>query len=140
VTVATVLFVCKANRGRSVMSQALFERAAGGRHRAISAGSEAVPDGGPHREVVEAMRELGIDVGAQSPQPLTTALAAQADAVITMGCGDACPRVPGKQQLRLDWDLPDPMDRPIEEVRVTRDDIDRRVRELVAELDRTAAA
>jgi protein-tyrosine-phosphatase len=138
--VATVLFVCKANRGRSVMSQALFERAAGGRHRGISAGSEAVPGGGPHREVVEAMRELGIDVAAQQPQPLTTELAAQADAVITMGCGDACPHVPGRKQLRLDWDLPDPKDRPLAEVRVTRDDIDRRVQELVAELDRTAAA
>ena len=137
-TVATVLFVCKANRGRSVMSQALFERAAGGRHRAISAGSEAVPDGGPHPEVVEAMRELDVDVAAQQPQPLTTALAAQADAVVTMGCGDACPVIPGKQQLRLDWDLPDPKDRPITEVRETRDDIDRRVRELVAELDRGA--
>ena len=132
---ATVLFVCKANRGRSVMSQALFERAAGGRHRAISAGSEAVPKGGPHPEVVEAMRELGLDVVAQQPQPLTTELAAEADAVITMGCGDACPVIPGKKQLRADWDLADPKGRPLEEVRATRDEIDRRVRELVAELD-----
>ena len=139
-TVATVLFVCKANRGRSVMSQALFERAAGGRHRAISAGSEAVAGGGPHPEVVEAMGELGIDVASQQPQPLTTELAAQTDAVITMGCGDACPVIPGKKQLRLDWDLPDPKDRPLTEVRATRDDIDRRVRELVAELDGAAAA
>ena len=69
---ATVLFVCKANRGRSVMSQALFERAADGRHLAISAGSEAVADGGPHPGVVEAMRELGIDVAAPQPQRLTT--------------------------------------------------------------------
>ena len=137
---ATVLFVCKANRGRSVMSQALFERAAGGRHRAISAGSEAVPGGGPHPEVVAAMRELGIDVAAQAPQRLTTELAARADAVITMGCGDACPHVPGKQQLREDWDLPDPKERPLDEVRATRDDIDRRVRELLAELDRGDAA
>jgi arsenate reductase (thioredoxin) len=140
VTVATVLFVCKANRGRSVMSQALFERAAGGRHRAISAGSEAVAGGGPHPEVVEAMGELGIDVASQRPQPLTTELAADADAVITMGCGDACPVIPGKKQLRLDWDLPDPKDRPLAEVRATRDDIDRRVRELVAELDGATAA
>jgi len=132
---ATVLFVCKANRGRSVMSQALFERAAGGRHRAISAGSEAVADGGPHPEVVEAMRELGIDVAAQAPQRLTTELAEQADAVITMGCGDACPVIPGKKQLREDWDLPDPKERPLDEVRATRDDIDRRVRALVAGLD-----
>jgi arsenate reductase (thioredoxin) len=140
VTVATVLFVCKANRGRSVMSQALFERAAGGRHRATSAGSEAVAGGGPHPEVVEAMGELGIDVASQRPQPLTTELAADADAVITMGCGDACPVIPGKKQLRLDWDLPDPKDRPLAEVRATRDDIDRRVRELVAELDGATAA
>ena len=97
-----------------------------------------MPDGGPHLEVVEAMRELGIDVAAQRPQPLTNELAAQADAVITMGCGDACPVIPGKQQLRVDWDLPDPKDRPLEEVRATRDDIDRRVRDLVAELDGSA--
>jgi arsenate reductase (thioredoxin) len=133
--VATVLFVCKANRGRSVMSQALFERAAGGRHRAISAGSEAVPEGGPHPEVVEAMDELGIDVAAREPQRLIPALAAQADAVVTMGCGDACPSVPGKKQLRADWDLPDPKGRPLDEVRATRDDIERRVGALVAELD-----
>ena len=137
---ATVLFVCKANRGRSVMSQALFERAAAGRHWAISAGSEAVPEGGPHPGVVEAMRELGVDVAAQRPQRLTTELAAHADAVVTMGCGDACPVIPGKKQLRLDWDLPDPKDRPLDEVRVTRDDIDHRVRDLMAELDRTSAA
>src|SRR4051794_35752676 len=135
---STVLFVCKANRGRSVMSQALFERAAEGRHRALSAGSEARPDDGAHPEVVEAMRELGIDVGAQRAQPLTAALAEQADAVVTMGCGDACPVIPGKPQLRLDWDLADPKDRPLEEVRATRDDIARRVRELVADLDSRA--
>jgi arsenate reductase len=138
--VATVLFVCRANRGRSVMSRALFERAAGGRHHAISAGSEATPGGGPHPEVIEAMSEIGIDVASQQPQRLTTELAARADAVITMGCGDACPVIPGKKQLRVDWDLPDPKDRPLEEVRATRDDIEHRVRDLVAELDRTVAA
>jgi protein-tyrosine-phosphatase len=137
---ATVLFVCKANRGRSVMSQALFERVAAGRHRALSAGSEAVPGGGPHAEVVEAMRELGINIADQRPKRLTTELAAQADAVVTMGCGDACPVIPGKKQLRLDWDLADPKDRPLEEVRVTRDEIDRRVRALVSELDHTQAS
>jgi len=137
---ATVLFVCKANRGRSVMSQALFERAAGGRHRALSAGSEAVPEGGPHPEVVEVMRELGVELGGRRPQRLTTELAAQADAVITMGCGDACPVIPGRKQLREDWDLTDPKDRPLEEVRATRDEIERRVRDLVAELDAVAAA
>jgi len=138
--VATVLFVCRQNRGRSVMSQALFEHAAGGRHRAVSAGSEAVPDGGPHAEVVEAMSEIGIDVAAQRPQRLTGELAAQADAIVTMGCGDACPIVPGKQQLRLDWDLQDPKDRPLPEVRATRDDIEQRVRALLADLDRATGA
>jgi protein-tyrosine-phosphatase len=138
--VSTVLFVCKANRGRSVMSQALFERAAEGRHRAISAGSEAVAQGGPHPEVVQAMRELGIDVAGQRPQRLTTELAEQADAVVTMGCGDACPVIPGKKQLRVDWDLADPKDRPIREVRATRDEIERRVRQLVADLDRATSA
>ena len=136
---ATVLLVCKANRGRSVMSQALFERAAQTRHRAISAGSEAVPEGGPYPEVVEVMREIGIDVGSQQPQRLTTELAAQADAVVTMGCGDACPVIPGKKQLRVDWDLPDPKDRPLDEVRATRDDIQQRVQKLVADLDRAAS-
>ena len=132
---STVLFVCKANRGRSVMSQALFERAAAGRHHAISAGSEAEPHGGPHAAVVQALRELGLDVADQRPQRLTTELAARADAVVTMGCGDACPIIPGKKQLRVDWDLPDPKDRPLEEVRATRDDILRRVERLVDELD-----
>src|SRR5215212_2850536 len=135
---STVLFVCKANRGRSVMSQALFEHAAAGRHHAISAGSEAEPQDGPHPEVIEAMREIGLDVASLRPQRLTTELAAQADAVVTMGCGDACPVIPGKKQLRLDWDLPDPKDRPLEEARSTREDIERRVQELVADLDRAA--
>jgi arsenate reductase len=99
-----------------------------------------VADGGPHPEVVEAMRELGIDVAAPAPQRLTTELAERADAVITMGCGDACPVIPGRKQLREDWDLADPKDRPLEEVRATRDEIDRRVRDLVTELDAVAAA
>jgi arsenate reductase len=132
---ATVLFVCKANRGRSVMSAALLERAAGGRHRALSAGSEAEPEGGPHPEVVAVMGELGVDVAGHRPQRLTRELAAQADAVVTMGCGDACPAIPGRKQLRVDWDLPDPKDRPLAEVRATRDDIARRVERLVRALD-----
>ena len=130
---ARVLFVCLHNAGRSQMSQALFEQAAAGRHAAESAGT--TPGDRVHPEVVEAMRELGIDVAARQPQRLTPALAAEADAVITMGCGDACTVIPGKKQLRADWDLADPQDRPLEEVRATRDDIDRRVRALVAELD-----
>ena len=132
---ATVLFVCKANRGRSIMSQALLEQAASGRHHAISAGSEAVADGGPHQPVIEAMRELGIDVAGQQPQRLTTELAARADAVVTMGCGDACPVIAGKKQLRVDWDLPDPKSRPLDDVRAIREEIVRRVTDLVRRLD-----
>jgi arsenate reductase (thioredoxin) len=128
---ATALFVCLHNAGRSQMSQALFERAAEGRHRALSAGT--TPGDRVHPEVVEVMRELGIDLGDRIPKALTTELAEQADVVVTMGCGDECPYIPGKRYL--DWDLEDPKGRPVDEVRATRDEIDRRVRELVAELD-----
>ena len=130
---ATVLFVCLHNAGRSQMSQALFERAAGGRHHALSAGSEADPDGHVHPQVVEVMRELGVDLSGRRPRLLTTELAEQADVVVTMGCGDACPYIPGKRYV--DWDLPDPKGRPVDEVRATREDIARRVEQLVAELD-----
>ena len=128
---ATALFVCLHNAGRSQMSQALFERAAGGRHRALSAGT--TPGDRVHPEVVEVMRELDIDLADRVPQALTTELAEQADVVVTMGCGDECPYIPGKRYL--DWDLDDPKGRPVDEVRATRDEIDRRVRELVEELD-----
>ncbi|HEY2201681.1 MAG TPA: arsenate reductase ArsC [Solirubrobacteraceae bacterium] len=124
---ATVLFVCLHNAGRSQMSQALFERAAEGRHTALSAGT--TPGERVHPEVVEVMRELGIDLADRKPQALTTELAEQADVVITMGCGDACPYVPGKRYI--DWDLPDPKGRPLDEVRATRDEIARRVQELL---------
>ncbi len=134
---ATALFVCLHNAGRSQMSAALFERAAAGRHHALSAGSEADPAGRVHPAVVEVMRELGIDLSDRRPQRLTTALAQQADVVVTMGCGDACPFIPGKRYL--DWELPDPKGRPVEEVRATRDEIDRRVRALVEELDAQSA-
>ena len=130
---ATALFVCLHNAGRSQMSAALFERAAAGRHRALSAGSEADPAGRVHPPVVEAMRELGMDLADRRPQRLTDELAAQADVVVTMGCGDACPYIPGTRYV--DWELEDPKGRPVEEVRATRDDIARRVERLVAELD-----
>ena len=133
---ATVLFVCLHNAGRSQMSAALFERAAHGRHRALSAGSEADPQGGVHPEVVNAMRELGIDLSDRRPQRLSRELAERADVVVTMGCGDACPFIPGKRHI--DWELPDPKGRPVEEVRATRDEIARRVDGLVDELDRSA--
>jgi arsenate reductase len=131
---ATVLFVCRANAGRSQISPALFEQATEGRHHALSAGSEADPDGHLHPPVVEVMRELGVDLTGRRPQPLTQELAEQADIVVTMGCGDACPYIPGKRYL--DWELEDPKDRPVDDVRAIRDDIARRVRDLVAELDR----
>jgi arsenate reductase len=129
---ACVLFVCLHNAGRSQMSQALFERAAAGRHTALSAGT--TPAERVHPEVVEAMREVGIDLSDRRPQLLTRELAEQAGVVVTMGCGDACPYIPGKRHL--DWELPDPKGRPLEEVRATRDDIEQRVNALAAELDR----
>ena len=135
---STVLFVCLHNAGRSQMSAALLERAAGGRHRGLSAGSAADPGGHVHPQVVEVMRELGVDLAGRRPQRLTTELADQADVVVTMGCGDACPVVPGKRYV--DWELPDPAALPVEQVRVLRDDIDRRVRALVEELDGDSVA
>jgi protein-tyrosine-phosphatase len=130
---ANVLFVCLHNAGRSQMSQALFERAAGGHHAARSAGSEADPDGRVHPEVVEVMRELGVELAERRPHRLDRADAEWADVVVTMGCGDACPYVPGKRYL--DWELPDPRGQPIEAVRATRDEIARRVAALARELD-----
>jgi arsenate reductase len=126
-----VLFVCLHNAGRSQISAALFERAAEGRHHAQSAGT--TPAERVHPEVVEAMKERGIDLSEQKPQLLTTELAEQADVVVTMGCGDACPYIPGKRYI--DWNLPDPKGRPIADVRRLRDDIERRVTELALELD-----
>jgi arsenate reductase (thioredoxin) len=130
---ATALFVCLHNEGRSQMSAALFERLAAGRHHALSAGSQADPNGRVHPQVIEVMREVGIDLSDRRPQPLTRQLAEQADVVVTMGCGDACPLIPGKRYV--DWELRDPKGRPIDEVRATRDDINRRVQQLLAELD-----
>jgi arsenate reductase len=113
------------------MSEALFERAAAGRHRARSAGT--TPAEHVHPEVVEAMRELGVDLAGRRPHRLDTADAEWADVVVTMGCGDACPVVPGTRYL--DWELPDPKGRPLAEVRATRDEIARRIDGLLAELD-----
>jgi arsenate reductase (thioredoxin) len=127
---ANVLFVCLHNAGRSQMSQALFEHAAGDAHEARSAGT--APGERVHPEVVEVMRELEIDVSGRTPKRLTDDLARWADVVVTMGCGDECPYLPGKRYI--DWDLPDPKGRPLEEVRQLRDDIERRVRALTAEL------
>ena len=133
---AVALFVCLHNAGRSQMSAALFERASAGRHRALSAGSEADPNGRMHPQVIEVMRELGIDLSDRRPQRLTTELAEQADVVVTMGCGDACPYIPGTRYI--DWDLPDPAALPVDVVRAVRDDIAERVEQLIDEMDRVA--
>src|SRR5689334_834074 len=116
---ATVLFVCLHNAGRSQMSQALFERAARGSHRALSAGT--TPGDRVHPEVVEVMRELDIDLAHSTPRLLTRELAEQASIVVTMGCGDECPYIPGKRYI--DWELQDPKGQPLERVREIRDDI-----------------
>ena len=127
---ANVLFVCLHNAGRSQMSQALFERAAAGAHEARSAGT--TPGDRVHPEVVAAMRELGADLSDRRPQRLTDELARWADVIVTMGCGDECPYIPGKRYI--DWDLPDPKGRPLDEVRGIRDDIAGRVTALKSEL------
>ena len=132
---STVLFVCLHNAGRSQMSHALFERAATGRHHALSAGT--TPGERVHPEVVEGMRELGIDLADRKPRLLTLDLAEQADVVVTMGCGDECPYVPGKRYI--DWELADPKGRRMDDVRVIRDEIARRVSGLVSELDTAGA-
>jgi protein-tyrosine-phosphatase len=113
------------------MSQALFERSTAGRHTAASAGTR--PGDHVHPEVVQAMHELGIDLSERRPQLLTRELAEQADVVVTMGCGDECPFIPGKRYI--DWDLTDPKGQPIEQVRAIRDDIARRISKLVGELE-----
>ena len=125
-----VLFVCVHNAGRSQMAAALLERSAGGKVEASSAGSE--PGERVHSEVAEVMAELGIDLSANIPRRLTDDMAKRADVVVTMGCGDACPYIPGKRYI--DWDLEDPKGLPIEHVREIRDDINRRVEELTTEL------
>ena len=127
-----VLFVCLRNAGRSQMSQVLFERAADSHHEACSAGTE--PADRVHPEVVAVMKEEGFDLSRAVPRRLTDELAQWADVVVTMGCGDACPVIPGKRYI--DWDLRDPNDLPVDEVRAIRDDIQRRVVNLVLDLDR----
>jgi arsenate reductase len=127
---ARVLFVCLHNAGRSQMSEALFVRAAAGHHEARSAGT--TPGDRVHPEVVAAMAELGIDLSTRQPRRLSREDAEWADVVVTMGCGDECPYIPGRRYL--DWDLPDPKGQPLEAVRRTRDEIGRRVEGLLREL------
>jgi arsenate reductase len=120
-----VLFVCVQNAGRSQMAQALYERRGGDGRSAGSMPAERV-----HPEVVEAMREVGLEVGDRRPKGLAREDVEWAELVVTMGCGDACPVLPGKRYL--DWELPDPAGAPLEEVRAVRDEIELRVAELGA--------
>jgi arsenate reductase len=124
-----VLFVCVANSGRSVMAERIFERDAQGRHDARSAGS--VPGTAVHPVVLEALRELGLDAADHVPAKLDDALVQWADVVVAT-CDDACPVVPGKRYVS--WHLPDPKNLPLDDVRPIRDEIERRVGELLGEL------
>jgi arsenate reductase len=125
----TVLFACVHNAGRSQMAAALFNLAADPeKARAISAGTE--PGSRVHPEVLDAMKELGVDLSSSKPQKLTTALASQAALLVTMGCGETCPVVPGLR--RDDWPLEDPKGKPLARVREIRDEVERRIRELLA--------
>jgi arsenate reductase len=128
---AHVLFVCLHNAGRSQMSQALFERAANGHHEARSAGT--TPADRVHPNVVAAMQEEGVDLCNRVPRMLDEEMARWADVVVTMGCGDSCPVIPGRRYI--DWDLTDPKDLPIADVRRIRDDIKIRVASFVEELE-----
>ncbi len=125
-----VLFVCVHNAGRSQMAAALLDHHAAGRVSVRSGGSTPAEQVNP--AVIAVMAELGLDLSKEFPKPLTTAAVQAADVVITMGCGDACPIFPGKRYL--DWDLPDPAGRSVDDVRPIRDEIDRRVQTLLAEL------
>jgi arsenate reductase len=128
-----ILFVCVHNAGRSVMAEAFFKAFAGGRGEAVSAGTE--PGHAPHPEVVEAMREVGLDVSGHKGRPLTDDMVAEADRVVTMGCAvdeAACPAI--RYRRVEDWGLADPKGQPIETVREIRDEIERRVRGLLETL------
>ncbi len=125
-----VLFVCVANSGRSLMAEQLFLRAAGDRHAARSAGS--APGAAVHPQVLEALTELGVDASDHVPRKLDDEAVRWADVVVAT-CDDACPVVPGKRYVS--WQLPDPKDKPIDDVRAIRDDIAARVEQLARELD-----
>jgi arsenate reductase len=131
ISVVTVLFICIHNAGRSQMAEAIFNSLSGGHHHAISAGSQPSTQVNP--VVVQALKEIGLDISGNKPKKLTSEMILQADLAVTMGCGeDACPVVPN--ELR-DWDLEDPHGKPIEEVRKIRDEILVRVKSLLNELE-----
>lgn len=123
-----IIFACVHNAGRSQMSAAFFNRYSDpSKARAISAGTQ--PAQHVHSQVIKVMKELGIDLSDANPQKLTVALAQDADLLITMGCGDECPFVPGLK--RDDWPFPDPKDQSIEQTRQIRDDIERRIKAFI---------
>jgi arsenate reductase len=126
----SVLFLCVHNAGRSLMAAGFMRHLAGGRVDVFSGGSE--PAAEINRVAVNAMAEKGIDISRELPHPWADEVVRAADVIVTMGCGDACPVYPGKRYV--DWELDDPAGRPIEEVRAIRDEIEQRVRALVAEL------
>jgi len=125
-----VLFLCVHNAGRSQMAAALLSRQAGDKIVVHSAGS--APGETLNPAVVEAMAEVGLDISSERPKRLTDAMAQGADVIVTMGCGDACPVYPGKRYV--DWDLPDPAGKSIEEVRPIRDEISARIAALLTEV------
>lgn len=127
----SVLFLCVHNAGRSQMAAGWMRHLAGDRVDVFSGGSEPATE--LNRAAVAAMAEKGIDIKAELPQPWADEIVRAADVIVTMGCGDACPVYPGKRYV--DWELDDPAGRPIEEVRPIRDEIERRVRELMGELE-----
>jgi arsenate reductase (thioredoxin) len=129
--VPQVLFVCVHNAGRSQMAAALLQHHAAGRVEVRSAGSTPADEINP--AVRAAMAEIGIDLHGAHPKLLTTDAVQASEVVITMGCGDTCPIFPGKRYL--DWDLPDPAGKTLDQIRPIRDEIDQRVRELLAQLD-----
>ena len=126
----TVLFVCVHNAGRSQMAAGLLGFHGAGRVAVHSAGS--APGNHVNPSAVAVMAELGIDISGEQPQPLSDHMVRESDVVVTMGCGDACPIYPGKRYL--DWDVPDPAGLPPDQVRPIRDEIDRHVLNLLAEL------
>lgn len=129
-TKPTVLFLCTHNAGRSQMALGYFARLAGDRAIAYSGGSEPADQINP--AAIAAMAEVGIDITGQQPKRWTVEMVEAADVVVTMGCGDACPFIPGRRYE--DWILPDPAGKPVDEVRPVRDEIERRVRQLLGEL------
>jgi arsenate reductase len=133
--VTNVLFVCVANSGRSVMAERLFRHLAGDRHQARSAGSD--PGAAAHPQVLEALREVGIDASDHVPRKLDAEALAWADLAVSTCSEEVCPVTPGVR--RISWELPDPKNLPLDQVRPIRDEIERRVEQLIAELDREPA-